>query len=482
MCSDAVISISGVSKSFPVYDKPHHRLMQMLAPRSKKHLWHKQFTALRDIHLSIGRGETVGIVGRNGSGKSTLLQVICGTLTPSVGEVAVHGRVAALLELGAGFNPDFTGRENVYLNGTLLGLTRTEVAERFDAIAAFADIGDFIDQPVKSYSSGMYVRLAFAVAINVTPDILVVDEALSVGDEAFQRKCFARINAIREGGATVLFVSHTASVVTELCNRAILLDRGELLSVGSPKFIVSRYQKMLYSPPDKLEALRQSIRHEAFGETGRTTPITIGAGDVDGRRQGEGGSVSEPEVTLAQFEPGMVPQSTISYPSRGAYIHHPEILDTAERRVNILVAGAEYTYRYRVDFSVAASGVRFGMLIKTVTGVEIGGAVTAHQPAAIDYVDDGSSLQVSFTFRCLLATGTYFVNAGVVGRIGDTEEYLHRHIDIDMFRVMPDSQRTMVGIVDFEIVSCVETIDSSADECIGMVNHNSEREVSTHGG
>jgi len=481
MCSDAVISISGVSKSFPVYDKPHHRLMQMLAPRSKKHLWHKQFTALRDIHLNIGRGETVGIVGRNGSGKSTLLQVICGTLTPSAGEVMVHGRVAALLELGAGFNPDFTGRENVYLNGTLLGLTRTEVAERFDAIAAFADIGDFIDQPVKSYSSGMYVRLAFAVAINVTPDILVVDEALSVGDEAFQRKCFARINAIREGGATILFVSHTASVVTELCNRAILLDRGELLSVGSPKFIVSRYQKMLYSPPDKLEAFRQSIKREAFGEAGRTVPVITSDGDSGIGKQRDGGAESEPEVTLAQFEPGMVPQSTISYPSRGACIHHPEILDAAGRRVNILVAGAEYTYRYQVDFSAAASGVRFGMLIKTVTGIEIGGAVTAHQSTAIDYVDDGSSLQVSFTFRCLLATGTYFVNAGVVGRIGDTEEYLHRHIDIDMFRVMPDSLRTMVGIVDFEIVSRIDTHEVLIDERVEMVNHDSERKVSTHG-
>lgn len=453
MSSEAVISLSGISKSFPVYDKPHHRLMQMLAHRSKKHLWHKQFTALRDIDLSINRGETVGIVGRNGSGKSTLLQIICGTLTPSTGQVMVNGRVAALLELGAGFNPDFTGRENVYLNGTLLGLTKAEVEERFDDIASFADIGDFIDQPVKSYSSGMYVRLAFGVAINVTPDILIVDEALSVGDEAFQRKCFARINAIRESGATVLFVSHTASVVTEICNRAILLDRGELLGMGSPKFIVSRYQKMLYSPADKVEALRQSIRHEALGEPG-------GARAHSAAQAG----APEKEMARAYFEPGMVPKSTVSYPSRGAHIHLPEILDESGARVNILVGGAEYVYRYRVDFLEAVTGVRFGMMIKTITGFEIGGGVTAQQPGAIDFIDGGTSMEVSFTFKCLLASGTYFLNAGVVGRVGESEEYLHRHLDIAMFRVIPDPERVMTGIVDFGIRGLATEIDATGSQ------------------
>jgi lipopolysaccharide transport system ATP-binding protein len=468
MFSDAVISLSSVSKSFPVYEKPHHRLLQMLTPRSKKNLWHKKFAALTDISLTIGRGETVGIVGRNGSGKSTLLQVICGTLTPNAGVVKVHGRVAALLELGAGFNPDFTGRENVFLNGTLLGLTKAEVANRFDEIAKFADIGDFIDQPVKSYSSGMYVRLAFAVAINVTPDVLIIDEALSVGDEAFQRKCFSRINAIREQGATVLFVSHTASTVTELCNRAILLDRGELLGVGSPKFIISRYQKMLYSPPDKLEELRQLIKHEASSEDDQAISPSLNPDELNSSKPGNEGSESKQTKILAQFEPNMAPQSTVSYPMRGACISCVEILDADGRKVNILVAGEEYVYRYRVDFSVAASGVRFGMLIKSVSGVEIGGAVTAHQPDALYYVDGGSSLQVAFTFRCLLATGTYFVNAGVVGRVGEVEEYLHRLVDIGMFRVMPDPRRTVVGIVDFEIASRIDSLGAQSGD-IGKI-------------
>ena len=192
MSCDLAVGARGLTNLYRVYAKPHHRLMQALDPRDARR-WHNEFHALRPLDLSIRRGETVGIVGRNGSGKSTLLQLICGTLAPTTGSLEVSGRVAALLELGAGFNPDFTGRENAYLNGSVLGMARAELDACFEDIAAFADIGEFMDQPVKSYSSGMYVRLAFAVAINVMPDILVVDEALSVGDEAFQRKCFARI-------------------------------------------------------------------------------------------------------------------------------------------------------------------------------------------------------------------------------------------------------------------------------------------------
>lgn len=260
MSSEISIKAEGLGKTFPIYDKPHHRLLQMIAPGPKDR-WHRTFRALSDVSFEVHRGETVGIVGRNGSGKSTLLQLICGTLTPSEGVIWAHGRIAALLELGAGFNPDFTGRENVYLNGSLLGLTREQLDERFDDIVAFADIGEFVEQPVKSYSSGMYIRLAFAVAIHVTPDILVIDEALSVGDEAFQRKCFARIDAIRDAGATVLFVSHSAGTVIELCDRALLLDRGELIAQGTPKHVVSHYHKLIYAPADRRAEVRESIRN-----------------------------------------------------------------------------------------------------------------------------------------------------------------------------------------------------------------------------
>src|SRR4249919_905986 len=259
MSSELAISGRALVKSFPIYSKPHHRLLQMFS-RGRKNRWFNEFIALRGVDMDVRRGETVGIVGRNGSGKSTLLQIICGTLTPNGGSVQVNGRVAALLELGAGFNPEFTGRENIYLNGTVLGLTREEVEERFESIVGFAEIHDFIDQPVKTYSSGMYVRLAFAVAINVTPDILIVDEALSVGDEAFQRKCFAKIESIRDGGATVLFVSHSSGAVVELCDRAILLDHGEVIAEGAPKRVISQYQKLLYAPAEKAKAIRDELR------------------------------------------------------------------------------------------------------------------------------------------------------------------------------------------------------------------------------
>ena len=250
---DSSIQVKDLSKRYEIYSQPADRLKQMVLPRMQRAIrrpsraYFNEFWALRDVSFNVRRGETIGIVGRNGSGKSTLLQMICGTLTPTLGEVTVNGRIAALLELGAGFNPEFTGHENVRLSGLLYGLSEEELRNRYDAILDFAEIGNFIDQPVKTYSSGMYVRLAFAVAINVSPDILVVDEALSVGDEAFQRKCFARIDAIRKAGATILFVSHAASTVSELCNRALLLDHGELLTQGPPKYVVSRYQKLLYS-------------------------------------------------------------------------------------------------------------------------------------------------------------------------------------------------------------------------------------------
>jgi len=229
-------------------------------PRTQPPNFHREFWALKDVSLDIKKGESVGIVGRNGSGKSTLLQVICGTLAPTGGSVENCGRVAALLELGSGFNPEFTGRENVYVNAAVFGLGEEEVDARFGDIAAFADIGEFIEQPVKTYSSGMVVRLAFAVAINADPEILIVDEALSVGDELFQRKCFSRIEAIRKNGATILFVSHSGNAIVELCDRAVLLDAGEKLAIGEPKHIVGHYQKLLYAPSDKRDAIRGQIR------------------------------------------------------------------------------------------------------------------------------------------------------------------------------------------------------------------------------
>jgi lipopolysaccharide transport system ATP-binding protein len=437
MSSDISIRVHALGKAFPVYDKPHHRLMQMITPGPKDR-WYRTFRALNDVSFEVRRGETVGIVGRNGSGKSTLLQLICGTLTPTMGMVQAHGRIAALLELGAGFNPDFTGRENVYLNGSLLGLTRQQLDERFDDIVAFADIGEFIEQPVKSYSSGMYIRLAFAVAINVTPDILVIDEALSVGDEAFQRKCFARIDTIRDAGATVLFVSHSAGSVIELCDRALLLDRGELIAMGTPKHVISHYHKLIYAPADKREAVRESIRH--------------GVVDAHGTLSIEGvakpNEVTEPEDE-ACFEEDLLPQSTVRYVSRGAMIEDPHIETPKGRRVNVLRHGQEYVYTYRVSVQRAAAAVRFGMMIKTLAGFELGGGVSTPHGTSELIVSPGQSFVVRFRFQARLASGTYFMNAGVTALEDDGETYLDRIVDAAMFRVMPDPYRLGTGSADF---------------------------------
>lgn len=452
MSSDSLaIEISRVSKAFPVYERPHHRLVQMLSRRNKQR-WYNEFVALRDVSFSVPRGETLGIVGRNGSGKSTLLQIICGTQTPTSGHVNVNGRVAALLELGSGFNPEFTGRENVFLNGVVLGLDKQEVAERFEQIAAFAEIGDFMDRPVRTYSSGMYVRLAFAVAINVAPDILIVDEALSVGDEAFQRKCFSRINSIRESGATILFVSHSASTIIELCDHAVLLDSGELLAKGSPKYVVSRYQKLLYSSADKVGAIREAIRSEAaeFLEKGESLAAFIESPERAELARDATSKVNG-ESPGAYFEEGLVPKSTYRYDAVGAHIEDPRIETLEGRHVNVLQAGAEYVYIYNVRFVRAATNVRCGMLIKTISGLDLAGSVTSWSGETMPYIAAGTSIEVRFQFPCLFSSGAYFMNAGVQGMIDGEEIYLDRWIDVAMFKVIHEPGRLSTTVMDLQI-------------------------------
>ena len=447
------IRVSNLSKCYQIYNNPHDRLKQFLVPRLQRLLgnspaqYYREFWALKNVSFEIGKGETVGIVGRNGSGKSTLLQVICGTLTPNSGLVEVRGRIAALLELGSGFNPEFTGRENVYMNAAVLGLTIGEIDARFDAVVAFADIGDFIDQPVKTYSSGMVVRLAFAVAINVDPEILVIDEALAVGDELFQRKCFSRIEAIKNSGTTILFVSHSGGIIVELCDRAILMDGGERLAVGSPKLIVGRYQKLLYAPDARREIIREQIRMADEG-----SPISVGAGQkkphVYGKPMEHG---REPEE---RYDPNLQPSSTVAYDSNGARIESPGIFTLAGERVNILVRGRTYRYAYTVTFSKSARNVRFGMLIKTISGVELGGGVSASSPGeSLPHAEADSAYRVEFRFRCSLNAGVYFLNAGVLGDVNGTEIYLHRLLDIAMFKILPEAGNLSSGFVDFSCFS-----------------------------
>lgn len=243
MSSSLAIHAQNLGKAFQLYDRPIDRLKQMLMRGRRR--YYKEFAALHDVNFELQKGEVLGLVGRNGAGKSTLLQLICGTLSPTMGQVTVHGRVAALLELGAGFNPEFTGRENIYLNASILGLSKAEIDARYDAIVEFSGIADFIHQPVKTYSSGMYVRLAFSIATSVDPDILVIDEALSVGDGAFARKSFDRIMRLKEKGATILFCSHSIYQIEALCTRALWLEKGVVQLTGDPASVVAGYQAFL---------------------------------------------------------------------------------------------------------------------------------------------------------------------------------------------------------------------------------------------
>lgn len=446
------IRVENLSKCFHIYDRPRQRLQQLLLAPIKSRIkdadvkYYREFWALKNINFEVSRGETVGIIGKNGSGKSTLLQIICGTLTASQGKVDVNGRIAALLELGSGFNPDFTGRENIYLNGSILGLSRLEIDDRFAEIEAFADIGDFIDQQVKSYSSGMAVRLAFAVAINADPEILIVDEALSVGDELFQRKCFSRIEAIRQKGATILFVSHAGSAIVELCDRAILLDSGEMLTEGAPKQVVGNYQKMLYAAADRRAIIRQQI--------------IAGQAPTGVEPEAEETARIEVEQDIEEsFDPDLKPNSTIEYEDKGARIRDAGIYTQSNIKVNNLVRGRSYFYRYTVDFATVAERVRFGMLIKTISGAELGGAVSAPSVAdSVEWVDAGSSVQVQFQFACNLTPGLYFLNAGVTGISEQVETFLHRALDVAAFRVITESGCLATSIVDFH---CVPTLTFS---------------------
>jgi lipopolysaccharide transport system ATP-binding protein len=428
MSSDVVISASRLTKKFRIYDGLFYRLLHALVLGRRK--YYREFAAVRDVSFEIRRGEAIGIVGRNGSGKSTLLQLICGIRKPTSGNATLRGKVSALLELGAGFHPEFTGRENVYMQGAIMGIERAEMDARMAEIVAFADIGDFLDQPVRTYSSGMFVRLAFSVAIALEPDILVVDEALSVGDEAFQRKCFSFIRSFHQRGGTILVVSHSAAVILETCTRVFLFDDGELVASGSPKPVMDQYHRLLYAPSEKRKAIVKEIR--SFGSVGEP------------RGMDEASASQSPN-----FDPELVVRSTVTYESRGALISNARIVDENGNQVNVLARGGRYVYAYDVSFDETARRVRFGMLIKTRTGYELGG-MSSHLPGdGVSLVEKSSCMTVKFGFFCHLLPGTYYLNAGVSGQIDGVEDFLHRVVDIAMFRVQQEPGLLVGGTVDF---------------------------------
>lgn len=428
------IDASGLGKAYAVYARPQDRLAELLFGRWRR--FHRDFHAVSDVDLRVYRGETVGVIGRNGSGKSTLLKMLCGILAPSSGTLAVHGHVAPILALGVGFHPDFSGRENVRMNAAVLGMPSEVLAERLDSIVAFADIGEFFDQPVRSYSSGMVSRLAFAVAIHSDPDILVVDEILAVGDEAFSRKCFSRIEQLKQQGSTILFVSHASNLVVQLCDRAILMEAGRRVLTGDPKTVVSLYHKLLYAPPARRPEILHEIRER---DAGRALPADTEATAC---------ALHDEPLSIGSYDPNLRPQSTLAYPSRGARIENPRLVDARGEVVNLLRAGATYSYRYEVHFDEPAFGVRFGMMVKTIAGFEVGGQVSKPWGQGIDCVGAGSVVAVRFSVRVLLVPGVYFLNAGALGLTSEGEQYLHRVIDAAMFRVESDPHSLVTGQVD----------------------------------
>lgn len=438
--TDIVIRVQNLSKCYHIYDTPRDRLKQFVLPRLRRlagrssKQYFREFWALKDVSFEIKKGETVGIIGHNGSGKSTLLQMICGTLNPTSGSIQTNGRIAALLELGSGFNPEFTGRENVYMNAAVLGLSQEETDAQFEDIIAFADIGQFIEQPVKAYSSGMQLRLAFAVAINVDPEILIVDEALAVGDEKFQRKCFARLEDLKSRGSSILFVSHSPASIIELCDRTLLLDHGARLLYSAAPKAIRAYQKLIYAPAEEQNRLAQEYRAaDQLGE------------DIESERQGESMVVSKEPLSDA-FDPGLVPETTTVYPVQGAEIDLIQIFDAWGRVVNVLQPGGMYQFVISGRFLISFIGVFFGIHIRSISGAVITGQRYPEEGKYLEQAYAGKPFKVSFGFRMDVLPGVYFVGGGIWSN--QEPNCAHRILDAIMFRVVSVSRPFSFGYAD----------------------------------
>jgi lipopolysaccharide transport system ATP-binding protein len=390
MGEEVAISLNNVSKCFKRYARPIDRLKEILLPSRS---YAQEFWALRDISFEIKKGETMGIIGRNGAGKSTLLQLICRTLTPTSGEVQVHGRVAALLELGAGFNPEFTGRDNVYMNGAIMGLSKVEVDDRFDNIAAFADIKDFVDQPVKTYSSGMYVRLAFASAIHVNPDILIVDEALAVGDMFFQAKCMARMRQMMESGVTVLFVSHDIGSVKSLCNSCVFLENGSISSIGKADIVVNQYlKKSRHKLEEDLEKENNILNNQSASSNSLTSLSKINFKDIT-------------EEFLHIDHNG--------YGSKQALIESFRFLDSSGNHTNQFQWGEKVTIQVISHFIAGTKDYSIGFLIRDIYGLDIFGTNLKYEKNNLIKLEDEQRIVVSFTFNLFLQPNTYTLTLAV---------------------------------------------------------------------
>lgn len=396
------IEVKDVVKIYKLYDKPRDRVKDAFGFGKKQQT--KLHYALNGVSLKIAKGETVGIIGTNGSGKSTILKIITGVLNPTSGEVHVDGRISALLELGAGFNQEYNGIENVYLNGTMMGFSEKEIEEKLPSILEFADIGDYVYQPVKTYSSGMFVRLAFAVAINIEPEILIVDEALSVGDVFFQAKCYRKFEEFKEQGKTIVFVSHDLSSISKYCDRVFLLNQGNLLGEGRPKEMIDAYKRVLVG------------QYEDAGE----------------------------EKAEAEAEN----PSALEYGNGQAQILEYYMTDDRGVRTCAIIKGSEFTIHMKVKFTEKIPAPIFAFSIKNVLGVEITGTNTMIEKAFLEGVEPGQVKEITFTQKMSLQGGEYLLSLGVTGYRGDAFEVYHRLYDILNISVVSD--KNTVGYYDMD--------------------------------
>jgi ABC-type polysaccharide/polyol phosphate transport system ATPase subunit len=398
------LRVENVSKQYRIYEHPGDRLKESLTRGRWK--WHREFWALRDVSFEIEAGTTTGIIGPNGSGKSTLLQIITGTLEPTHGHVWHDGRIAALLELGAGFNHEFSGIENVFMNASLMGFSRAETEKLLPRIERFAEIGDFIYQPVKAYSSGMYVRLAFATAISTEPQILIIDEALAVGDALFQHRCLRRIKQMQESGATILFVSHDPAAVKALCSRTILLNNGRVDSDGKPSEVLNRYQGLIME------------REEAYEETESNAVVSSDSTPVNGLE----------ELVKSNTEL----RHTYRHGDRSAEIIGADLLNDSRQIADLVETGDRLLARLRVRFNRAINNPVFGFLLRNRLGIHAYGANTEQKGLSFGRVESGEVVEVAFAFDCWLGSDLYSVSFAVHSADGISYDWMD---GVHFFRV-----------------------------------------------
>lgn len=432
---DVAIRVENLSKCYQIYDRPQDRLRQSIMPRLQRLAgrtptqYFREFWALRDVSFEVKKGETVGIIGRNGSGKSTLLQIICGTLAPTSGNVIAHGRIAALLELGSGFNPEFTGRENIYMNAAVLGLSKEEIDAIFDDIVAFADIGDFIDQPIKTYSSGMVVRLAFAVQAQVSPHIFIVDEALAVGDARFQAKCFDRLKQLKDSGTSILLVTHSSEQIVTHCSHALLLNEGVVRVAGEPKHVVNNYMDLLFGKENKGYSLPSS---EVAVSSSPVEEIRLPLNYVD---------------DVFSIRNGYNPYE-YRWGDGAASILDFHLASDADLYPSAITTGQTVTLGVVVRFNVDLVRPVFGVTIKTKEGVTVYGANS--ETLEIDDFrslgKEGSVIEIEVVFCCLLAPGDYFISLGVATKQGEEILPHDRRYDAIHLQVRPTNR--FFGLAD----------------------------------